>query len=219
MTIRVLVADDQELLRSAVVMMLQTQPDIEVVGQAANGLDAVALSAQTTPDVVIMDVRMPVLDGVEATRRIVANGPRPKVLMLTTFDLDEHAFGALQAGASGFLLKDASGDTIVGAVRSVDAGDAVISPSTTRRLLDHVAGRLAPSARHAGAIQSLTGRERDVFRELASGASNAEIAERLFLSETTVKTHVGHVLRKLEVRDRVQAVVVAYESGMVRPSR
>ncbi|MET0864237.1 MAG: response regulator transcription factor [Nakamurella sp.] len=215
--IRVLVADDQELLRSAVRMIVQSQDDMEIVGEAANGLAAVQLAASARPDVVVMDVRMPVLDGVEATRRIVTAGPTPKVLVLTTFDLDEHAFGALQAGASGFLLKDAPGERIVDAIRAVAAGDAVISPSTTRRLLDHVASRLAPTPASTDALGSLTDRERDVFRQLAAGASNAEIAGRLFLSETTVKTHVGHILSKLGLRDRVQAVVFAYESGIVRP--
>ncbi|MEP6561418.1 MAG: response regulator transcription factor [Nakamurella sp.] len=217
MNIRVLVADDQELLRSAITMIVKSQDDMEVVGQAVNGLEAVRLSAATSPDVVVMDVRMPVLDGVEATRRISAAGPTPKVLILTTFDLDEHAFGALQAGASGFLLKDAPGETIVDAIRSVAAGDAVISPSTTRRLLDHVAARLAPQPDPEQALLPLTGREREVFHQLAAGASNTEIAESLFLSETTVKTHVGHILSKLQLRDRVQAVVFAYESGIVRP--
>jgi DNA-binding NarL/FixJ family response regulator len=215
--IRVLVADDQELLRSAVTMIVQSQDDMEVVGQAINGLQAVQLSATTSPDVVVMDVRMPDLDGVEATRRIVAAGPTPRILMLTTFDLDEHAFGALQAGASGFLLKDAPGETIVGAIRAVAAGDAVISPSTTRRLLDHVAARLAPTPANEGALRSLTERELEVFGRLAAGSSNTEIAQQLFLSEATVKTHVGHILSKLQLRDRVQAVVFAYESGIVRP--
>jgi len=215
--IRVLVADDQELLRSAVIMIVQSQDDMEVVGQAVNGLQAVQLCATTSPDVVVMDVRMPELDGVEATRRIVAAGPTPRILILTTFDLDEHAFGALQAGASGFLLKDAPGESIVSAIRAVAAGDAVISPSTTRRLLDHVAARLAPTPTNADALQSLTDREREVFGRLAAGASNTEIAKQLFLSETTVKTHVGHILSKLQLRDRVQAVVFAYESGVVRP--
>jgi DNA-binding NarL/FixJ family response regulator len=160
---------------------------------------------------------MPDLDGVEATRRIVAAGPTPRILMLTTFDLDEHAFGALQAGASGFLLKDAPGETIVGAIRAVAAGDAVISPSTTRRLLDHVAARLAPTPANEGALRSLTERELEVFGRLAAGSSNTEIAQQLFLSEATVKTHVGHILSKLQLRDRVQAVVFAYESGIVRP--
>jgi DNA-binding NarL/FixJ family response regulator len=217
MTIGVLIVDDQELLRSAVTMIVESQDDMEVVGQAANGLDAVALSAQRKPDVVVMDIRMPVLDGVAATRQIVAAGPTPKVLVLTTFDLDEHAFAALQAGASGFLLKDSPGETIAAAVRSVHAGDAVISPSTTRRLLDQVAARLSPTSDNAETLGSLTERERDVFGQLARGASNAEIAQRLFLSETTVKTHVGHILGKLRVRDRVHAVVLAYESGIVRP--
>jgi DNA-binding NarL/FixJ family response regulator len=215
--IRVLVADDQELLRSAVTMIVQSQDDMEVVGQAVNGLQAVQLSAATNPDVVVMDIRMPELDGVEATRQIVATGPTPRILILTTFDLDEHAFGALQAGASGFLLKDAPGETIVGAIRAVAAGDAVISPSTTRRLLDHVAARLVPIPTNGDALRSLTDREREVFARLAAGLSNTEIAGQLFLSETTVKTHVGHILSKLQLRDRVQAVVFAYESGVIRP--
>ena len=219
MTTRVLVADDQELMRSAVTMIVHSQDDMEVVGQAVNGLEAVQLSAMTKPDVVVMDVRMPVLDGVQATRQIVAAGPTPKILILTTFDLDEHAFGALQAGASGFLLKDAPGEQVVEAIRSVAAGDAVISPSTTRRLLDHVAARLAPTPKNADALRSLTERERDVFHLVAAGQSNTEIAQRLFLSETTVKTHVGHILSKLRLRDRVQAVVFAYESGIVQPGR
>lgn len=212
-----MVADDQELLRSAITMIVESQDDMEVVGQAANGSDAVARCAETRPDVVIMDVRMPVMDGIEATRRISDAGLAAKILVLTTFDLDEHAIGALQAGASGFLLKDAPGEAIVAAIRTVHAGDAVISPETTRRLMAHVAAHLAPVARSADALGALTDREREVFAEIVTGSSNAEIAGRLFLSETTVKTHVGHILTKLNLRDRVQAVVFAYESGVVHP--
>jgi DNA-binding NarL/FixJ family response regulator len=215
--IKVVVADDQELLRSAVSMIVASQDDMVVTAQAVNGREAVQLCADTHPDVVVMDVRMPVMDGIEATRRIAAAGAVPKILVLTTFDLDELAIGALEAGASGFLLKDAPGEAIVAAIRSVHAGDAVISPSTTRRLLAHVAGHLRPVAAADDPLATLTDRERGVFAELVTGSSNAEIAGRLFLSETTVKTHVGHILTKLQLRDRVQAVVFAYESGIVRP--
>lgn len=217
MTIRVLVADDQELLRSAVSMIVESQDDMEIAAQAVNGWEAVQQSAATGPDVVVMDVRMPVMDGIEATRRIAATGPVPKILVLTTFDLDEHAIDALEAGASGFLLKDAPGEAIVAAIRAVHAGDAVISPITTRRLLAQLAAHGAVPPQRDDVLGALTDREREVFAEVVTGSSNAEIARRLFLSETTVKTHVGHILTKLELRDRVQAVVFAYESGVVRP--
>lgn len=215
MTIRVLVVDDQELMRSALQMMVESQDDLELAGSAGDGLDALDVLRATRVDVVLMDVRMPRLDGIETTRRMAAEHPDTRVLVLTTFDLDEHALDALRAGASGFLLKDSPAEQVVAAIRTVHAGDGVIAPSTTRRLIDHLASGAAPEP--SGVLDALTEREREVFAELATGASNAEIGGRLFLSETTVKTHVGRVLHKLGLRDRVQAVVLAYESGIVRP--
>jgi DNA-binding NarL/FixJ family response regulator len=222
MTIRVLLVDDQELLRLGFAMILAAEDGIEVVGEAADGAEAVELAERLAPDVVLMDVRMPVMDGIEATRRIVANESTVRVLVLTTFDLDEYAFGALGAGASGFLLKDVPPAELASAIRTVAAGDAVVSPRITRRLLDeyaHVmrpAGEGAPSAA-AVALDALTERERDVFIALAEGLSNAEIAARLFVSEATVKSHIGRIFGKLGLRDRVQAVVLAFQTGVVRP--
>ena len=220
MTIRVLVVDDQPLLRAGFRMILEAEPDIEVAGEASDGLEAVEQARWTRPDVVLMDIRMPNLDGVEATRRLTSqNGERaPRVLILTTFNVDEYVVEALRAGASGFLLKDVPPDELVAGIRVVAAGDALLAPSVTRRLLDRIAKRL-PSADpiQAAALASLTERELEVLKLLARGLSNAEIAKTLFVSETTVKTHVGHVLQKLGVRDRVQAVVLAYESGVVQP--
>ena len=198
-------------------MVLDAHADIEVIGEAADGARAVTQTRELVPDVVLMDVRMPVTDGVTATTQIIELGGPSKVLVMTTFDLDEHALGALRAGASGFLLKDTPPEDLVSAIRSVAAGDAVVSPKVTKRLLDRfVTGDTTP-ARDPEALSVLTAREREVLELLAGGRSNAEIAELLFLSEATVKTHVGRILTKLNLRDRVQAVVLAYETGLVRP--
>ncbi|RBQ17778.1 DNA-binding response regulator [Spongiactinospora rosea] len=210
--IRVFVVDDQDLVRTGTVMVLQAQPDMQVVGQARDGADALARLRTVRADVVLMDVRMPRMDGVAATRELLAGASAaPKVIVLTTFDLDEYAFAALRAGASGFLLKDAPAEEMLAAVRTVHEGDAVIAPSTTRRLLDHVAPTLPTPG-----PDPLTGREREVLRHIAMGHTNAEIAGLLFLSEGTVKTHVGRILAKLGLRDRVQAVIWAYEHGLAR---
>ena len=216
--IRVLLVDDQELVRSGFAMLLGAQDDIEVAGEAADGAAAIEQAETLRPDVVLMDVRMPVMDGIEATRRIVALDPAPRVLVLTTFDLDEHVYAALQAGASGFLLKDAPAADLVRGVRVVAGGDALLAPSVTRRLIEEIAPASGggPRTKPAG-LDELTAKEREVLEHLARGLSNAEIAEAMFVSEATVKTHVGHVLTKLGVRDRVQAVVLAYEAGVVRP--
>ncbi|GAA2816076.1 response regulator transcription factor [Saccharopolyspora taberi] len=213
---RVLLVDDQELMRMGFRMVLDAQDDLEVVGEAHNGEEAVEMAARLRPDVVLMDVRMPVLDGVEATRRIVADGSS-KVLVMTTFDLDEYALAALRGGASGFLLKDTPPDGLVTAVRSVASGDAVVSPSVTRRLLDRFLGGDAGELRDPSVLDSLTEREREVLVLVAKGLSNSELAGTLFLSEATIKTHIGRILSKLDLRDRVQAVVLAYETGLVRP--
>ncbi|WP_104178927.1 response regulator transcription factor [Arthrobacter sp. B0490] len=227
--IRVVIVDDQHLVRSGFAMLIDSQSDLRVVGEAANGEEAVRALAATRADVVLMDVRMPGMDGIEATRRILAGDGSatggaeggPRIVVLTTFDLDEYALAAIHAGASGFLLKDAPPEELLEAIRTVHRGDAVIAPSTTRRLLDHVAPLLRrPSAAQdaqAEAVARLTPREREVFGLIAQGLSNPEIAAQLFLSEATVKTHVGHILAKLEARDRVQAVVLAYATGVVRP--
>jgi DNA-binding NarL/FixJ family response regulator len=217
--IRVFLVDDQELVRAGFAMIVDAQPDMRVAGEAGDGIEALARLGPTAADVVLMDVRMPRLDGVETTRRLVRRGPGPRVIVLTTFDLDEYAFAALRAGASGFLLKDARPDDVLSAIRTVHRGDAVIAPSTTRRLLDRVAADLPAPAPGPSPLDQLTDRERQVLLEIARGASNAEIAGRLYLSETTVKTHVGHILGKLGLRDRVQAVIFAYDSGLVRSSR
>ncbi|MFF5985773.1 response regulator [Prauserella flavalba] len=214
--IRVLVVDDQELMRVGFRMVLGAQDDIEVAGEAGNGAEAVRLAGELRPDVVLMDVRMPVLDGVEATRRIVTEGTS-KVLVMTTFDLDEYVYSALQSGASGFLLKDTPPDHLVSALRSVAVGDAVVSPAVTRRLLDRFLGSGRVPPRDASVLDVLTEREREVLTLIAKGLSNTEIAATLFLSEATVKTHVGRILAKLDLRDRVQAVVLAYETGLARP--
>ncbi len=216
--IRVVLVDDQELVRTGLAMVVDSQDDLRVVGQAADGAQALEVVATTPADVVLMDVRMPRMDGVEATRRLVAMHPdRPRVIVLTTFDLDKHAFAALKAGASGFLLKDARAEDVLAAIRAVHAGDAVLAPSTTKRLIAHVARDLPGPRTGPDPLDRLTEREREVLLEVATGASNAEIAQRLYLSETTVKTHVGRLLAKLGLRDRVQAVVMAYETGLVRP--
>jgi len=213
--VRVLLVDDQSLVRAGFRMVIDSQADLQVVGEAADGLDGVRQARALAPDVVVMDVRMPVLDGIEATRRIVALDPAPRVVVLTTFDLDENALAAIRAGASAFLLKDARPEDMLAALRTVHAGDAVIAPSTTRRLLDHLAPALDPAA--VRAVEGLTEREREVLVAMSRGWSNAEIAARFVVAEGTVKTHVGHILAKLRARDRVQAVVVAYEAGLVRP--
>jgi DNA-binding NarL/FixJ family response regulator len=217
MTIRVLICDDQALVRSGFRMILEARSDLEVVGEAEDGLQAVELAGQTDPHVVLMDVRMPNLDGLEATRLIVASGSSAKVIVLTTYDVDEHVYAAVRAGASGFLLKDVQPTQLVDAIRVVAAGDALLAPSVTRRLLDKFASSLSDRA-PPDSLSSLTDREIEVLRLLATGLSNAELAERLFVSEATVKTHVSSVLRKLGVRDRVQAVVLAYDAGLVRPA-
>jgi DNA-binding NarL/FixJ family response regulator len=217
---RVLIADDQPLMRTGFRMILDAEPDIEVVGEAVDGEEAIRLAARVRADVVLMDVRMPRLDGIEATRRLAGPGVEDpvRVLILTTFDLDEYVLSALRAGASGFLLKDAPPEDLVEAIRIVAAGDALIAPSVTRRLLDRFATSLPdPAATRPTALDSLTAREVEVLGLVARGMSNAEIAERLVVSETTVKTHVGRILAKLDLRDRVQAVVLAYETGIVRP--
>ena len=218
--ITVLLADDQPLIRLGFRMVLGSADDLQLVGEAENGLSAVRMTAELNPDVVLMDVRMPVLDGIEATRRIVAASPRSKVLILTTFDVDEYAFSGLNAGASGFLLKDAEPAELLAAVRTIARGDAVISPRITRRLLETFADRMHP-AREAAAspkISLLTPRERDVLVAVGAGLSNTEIAERLEVAEATVKTHLGRILTKLELRDRVQAVVFAYQNGLTPPA-
>ncbi|GAA1346253.1 response regulator transcription factor [Catellatospora bangladeshensis] len=214
--IRVLLVDDQELMRMGFRMVLGAQEDVDVVGEAGDGLDAVHLAASLRPDVVLMDVRMPVLDGVEATKRITSAGTA-KVLVMTTFDMDEYALSALRNGASGFLLKDTPPGDLVSALRAVASGDAVVSPSVTKRLLSRFLGESGGELRDASVLEALTEREREVLVLIAKGLSNTEIARKLFLSEATVKTHVGRILAKLELRDRVQAVVLAYETGLVRP--
>jgi len=215
--IRALVADDQEVVREGFVALLGTQEDFDVVASAADGAEAVALSAEHRPDVVLMDVRMPVLDGIEATRRIVESSEEaPRILVLTTFDLDDYVYDALQAGASGFLLKDVPAETLFEAVRVVAAGEALLAPAITRRLIAEFA-RLRPRQVRPDSLSALTPRETEILGLVAEGLSNGEIAERLVLSDETVKTHVSHVLRKLGLRDRAQAVVVAYESGLVVP--
>ena len=213
--IRVLLVDDQPLVRAGLRTLLDEEADIEVAGDAGNGEEAIAAVAALTPNVVLMDIRMPVLDGLEATRRLTALGCAARIVILTTFDLDEYVFQALRSGASGFLLKDATGDEIIRAVRVAAAGDALLAPSVTRRLIERFSGR-TPSA-DAPQLRLLTEREREVLLLMARGLSNSEIAAGLFLGETTVKTHVAHLLDKLELRDRVQAVVLAYELGLVEP--
>ena len=217
MTIRIVLVDDQELVRTGFRMVLDAQPDMTVAGEAADGLAAVEFARTHPSDVMIMDARMPRLDGVEATRRIRLAGDRPRVLMLTTFDLDEYAFAALKAGASGFLLKDVPPEELLFAIRAVHSGDAVVAPSTTRRLIDQFAPLLpAGDVPPPPGLACLTEREREVLGHVAQGLSNGEIARGLFVSEATVKTHVGRILAKLGLRDRVQAVVFAYENGLVR---
>jgi len=215
--IRVLLADDQALVRSGFQMILSAQPKIEVVGEAESGRQAIDLANRLAPDVILMDVRMPNIDGLEATRRLVELGTTARIVILTTFDLDEYVYAAIRAGASGFLLKDVRPHQLVEAIEVVAAGDALLAPSVTQRLLVRFAETLARPEERASELSLLTERELEVLTLVAAGLSNAELAERLFLSETTVKTHVSSVLRKLSLRDRVQAVVLAYEAGLVRP--
>jgi DNA-binding NarL/FixJ family response regulator len=220
MTVRVLLADDQPLLRLGFRMVLESQPGLMVVGEAGDGAQATAMTGALRPDVVLMDVRMPVVDGIEATRRIVASGSAARVLVLTTFNLDEYVYAALRAGASGFLLKDVPPADLVSAIRAVAVGDAVVAPSVTRRLIDAFTDHLPDPATGRSVLDKrldrLTGREREVLVEVARGRSNGEIAHALVVSEATVKTHIGRILTKLELRDRVQVVVFAYEAGVVR---
>jgi DNA-binding NarL/FixJ family response regulator len=215
-TVRICIVDDQAMVRQGFGALLDAQPDLNVVGSAEDGADAVALVKRTAPDVVLMDIRMPRLNGLDATREILAMpGERhPRIIILTTFDADEYVFSALRAGASGFLLKDATAEDLISAVRVVAEGEALLSPSVTRRLIEDYAARPAPR-RLSSTLNALTERELDVMRQVATGDSNAEIAERLFLSEQTVKTHVSRILNKLGLRDRTQVVVAAYESGLV----
>jgi DNA-binding NarL/FixJ family response regulator len=216
-TIRVLLVDDQELVRAGFRMVLDAQPGIEVAGEAADGRAALEVVRSTSADVVLMDVRMPRMDGIEATRHICANSGGPKVIILTTFDLDEYAFSALKAGAAGFLLKDAGPEQLIEAIRAVSSGDAVVAPSTTRRLIDRFVQHIPDeNAAKGTALDTLTAREGEVLKLVARGLSNGEIAEKLYVSEATVKTHVGRILAKLGLRDRVQAVVFAYETGLIR---
>ena len=222
MTISVLIADDQAMVRAGFAALLDAQDGIRVLGQAADGAEAVALAARLNPDVVLMDVRMPQLDGIAATRRILgADYPAahvPRILMLTTFDVDDYVYDALEAGASGFLLKDALPEDLVHAVRVVAGGDALLAPSVTRRMIEHFAARRPRAGRASAALRELTDREREVLILIGRGRSNAEIAGDLFISEQTVKTHVGKVLAKLGARDRIQAVIFAYDTGLVEPA-
>ena len=217
---RVLLVDDQSLLRMGFRMILEAEPDIDVVGEAADGESGVSMASALHPDVVLMDVRMPRMDGIQATASIVAAGPATKVLILTTFDLDEYVFAGLKAGASGFMLKDAPPAELLTAIRTVAGGEAVLAPTATRRLIDQFVPLLPDPVRRQdrdALISKLTDREQTVFAQLAAGRSNREIADELHLSEGTVKVHVGRILAKLELRDRVQAVVLAYESGLIAP--
>ena len=228
MSVKVLIVDDQSLVRAGFRMILDAEPDIEVVGEAADGLEAVLAARQTEPDVILMDVRMPnvdgleatrrLLDGLQATRRLVELRTTARILILTTFDLDEYVYAAIRSGASGFLLKDVRPSQLVDAIRVVAEGEALLAPAVTKRLLERFAATLPTPEERAPALATLTERERDVLELVAIGLSNAEIAARLFLGETTVKTHVSSMLRKLDLRDRVQAVVLAYEVGLVRPA-
>jgi DNA-binding NarL/FixJ family response regulator len=214
-SIRVLICDDQALVRGGFRAILGAQPDIEVVGEAENGAEAIALAERRRPDVILMDIRMPVVDGVEATRRLVADGSPARILVLTTFDLDEYVHAAIRAGASGFLLKDVTPSKLLEAIRIVAGGDALLAPSVTRRLLDRFATTLPAGNQSREVLGQLTARETEVLRLLAAGLSNAEIASELIVSEATVKTHISSLLRKLGLRDRVQAVILAYETGLV----
>jgi len=216
-TVRVVIADDQGMVRSGFTTLLNSEPDIEVIGEAVNGAEAVSRAAQLRPDVILMDVRMPVLDGLQATRQITAMIDPPKVLVLTTFDLDDYVYQALRCGASGFLLKDASAEELANAVRVVAAGDALLAPGVTKRLIAEFARLGAPRGPSRRQLDELTERETEVLALIARGMSNAEIAGRLVVAEQTIKTHVSRILMKLGLRDRTQAVVLAYETGLVQP--
>jgi DNA-binding NarL/FixJ family response regulator len=219
MSLGVLIADDQALVRAGFRLILEAETDLEVVGEAADGRAAVAAAQQLKPDVVLMDVRMPDLDGIEATRRLVSGGSSAKVLMLTTFDMDEYVYESLRVGASGFLLKDVPPEQLVAGIRAVASGEALLAPSVTRRMIEEFVRRPRNAARQAPReLDRLTAREREVLVLMARGLSNAELAQKFVVSEATVKTHVAHVLAKLGLRDRVQAVVFAYESGVIQPS-
>jgi DNA-binding NarL/FixJ family response regulator len=211
-SIRVLVADDQSMVRAGFRMLLSGEEDIEVVAEASNGLEAVAKAARFQPTVILMDIRMPELDGLEATRRILAADDAARILILTTFDLDEYIYEALSAGASGFVLKDDPPEQLIAAVRTVAAGDALLSPTVTKRVIEQFARSPRPAPPKG--VDELTAREREILRLIAAGLSNAEIGKELYISDTTVKTHVTHILQKLDLRDRVQAVVLAYETGL-----
>ncbi|WP_217201443.1 response regulator [Streptomyces buecherae] len=220
MTIRILVADDEALLRMAFSTVLETQPDMAPVGEAADGIQAIRLARDLRPDVVLMDVRMPGTDGIEATRQVIRTSPQSRVLILTTFDLDEYAFAALKAGASGFLLKNNRPEELLTAIRSVAAGDAVVSPRITRRLLENLRPHIpdGSSADRDERLSRLSAREREVLIKVGCGLSNIEIAATLYLAEATVKSHLGRILQKLELRDRIQAVIFAYESRLIHPA-
>jgi DNA-binding NarL/FixJ family response regulator len=217
MTVNVLIADDQALVRTGFRMILETDPAIRVVAEAADGAQAVDASRRTRPDVALMDIRMPVVDGLEATRQLLASDQPPRVLMLTTFDLDEYVFDALVAGASGFLLKDVTPEHLLSAIHTIARGDSLLAPSVTRRLIEAYVRDHPPAAAPAPGLDELTAREREILVYVARGLSNAEIAEQLVVSPLTIKTHVARVLDKLNLRDRIQAVVLAYETGIVRP--
>jgi DNA-binding NarL/FixJ family response regulator len=217
MTIRVLVADDQSMVRAGFRMLLGGEPDIEVVAEASNGLEAVQQAARFNPTVVLMDIRMPEVDGLEATRRILEADRAARVLILTTFDLDEYVYEALRAGASGFVLKDNPPEQLIAAVRTVAAGEALLSPSVTKRVIEQFTRIPRPSPPRA--LAELTAREREIFQLIATGLSNAEIGQRLYISDTTVKTHITHIFQKLDLRDRVQAVVLAYRTGLFEPDQ
>ena len=217
MSIRIVVADDQALVRAGFTKLLEAEHDLRIVAQASDGLEAIEAVLRTRPDVVLMDIRMPRLDGIEATRRMRAREHAPRVIMLTTFDLDEYVYDALKAGASGFLLKDAPPEQLVAGVRIVAAGDALLAPAVTRRLIEEFARHPTPRPEGPPELAELTAREREILTLMARGRSNREIAAQLVIGESTVKTHVGNVLMKLDLRDRVHAVVLAYETGLVRP--
>jgi DNA-binding NarL/FixJ family response regulator len=215
--IRIVIADDQDLVREGLRMMIDAESDLSVVGEAADGNGALATAREHDPDVLLMDVRMPDLDGIEATRRLVAAGGRARVLILTTFDLDEYVYRAMKAGASGFLLKDATREQLAAAIRTVAVGEALLAPTITRRLIEDFCERPPPTAATPDAVSHLSERELEVMRLIARGLSNAEIAAQLYLSDTTIKSHVARILAKLGLRDRVQTIVFAYETGVIRP--
>jgi DNA-binding NarL/FixJ family response regulator len=219
LAVRIVVADDHDIVRSGFASLLDTQPEFTVIGTARDGLEAVRVGQELQPDVVLMDIRMPGIDGIEATRQLTSHGPnRPRILILTTFDLDEYVYDALRAGASGFLLKDTTAEQLFKAVSVIAAGDALLAPGITRRLISEFAGRPSTAPQPTGALEDLTPRETEVLKRVAQGLSNAEIADRLVVTEETVKTHVSRILNKLGLRDRTQAVVVAYETRLVTPA-